>query len=327
MINIAFVGFKHNHIYSLYNQAKANPDVQIIAAYEEDPGYRKTAFDKYGIGFTHNSFEQLLQNKEINAIALGDYYAVRGSQAIEALKAGKHVISDKPLCTSLNELDEITALSHKKNLTVSLMLDLRFNQNAQHVRKIVSENIIGEIQNIFFSGQHPLSYGTRASWYFEEGKHGGTINDIAIHGIDLIRYITGLTLKRIIASRCWNAYAIHKPEFKDCAQFMIEMSNGAGLMADVSYSAPDITGSGLPSYWRFTLWGLKGFVEFDINSDNIIVARAGQKEIETIKTYRIEHDNVLSSFVDEINGKDARLCTASVLKSTKDTLLIQQASE
>ena len=37
-----------------------------------------------------------------------------------------------------------------------------------------------------FTAQHPLLYGTRAKWYFEEGKHGGSINDIGVHAVTLV---------------------------------------------------------------------------------------------------------------------------------------------
>ena len=324
-MNIAFIGFRHGHIYSLYDQAVNNPDVQILGAYESNKEARETAYNKIGVNFTHDDLGELLGEKDLDAVAIGDYFQIRGSHAIAALKAGKHVISDKPLCTSLQELDEITRLSKEKNLAVGMMLDLRFNNNALHVYRLVSEGVIGEIQNVFFSGQHPLSYGIRPAWYFEPGKHGGTINDIAIHGIDLIEHLTGLSLKKILYARCWNAYATEKTEFKDCAQFMVEMSNGAGLMADVSYSSPNSFGFSLPTYWRFTLWGIKGFIEFNITTDEIIVAIDGENKIQTIKTQDTNSGNTLTAFISEIDGESTSLNTATVLKATRDALLIQQA--
>ena len=48
----------------------------------------------------------------------------------------------------------------------------------------LQEGNLGEIIKLF--GGQLIPYGTRANWYFEEGKHVGTINDIAIHGIDLV---------------------------------------------------------------------------------------------------------------------------------------------
>ena len=97
-------------------------------------------------------------------------------------------------------------------------------------------------------------YGKRPGWYFEEGKHGGTINDIAIHGIDLLRYLTGSGVKVINAARTWNAFAKSAPAFCDSAQFMVTLENGAGVIADVSYSSPDSFGYLMPTYWQFCVW-------------------------------------------------------------------------
>jgi len=294
-----------------------------VAAYEADANARAAAEATLGVHFTHENYDDMLKDKNIDVVAIGDYFGIRGTQAIAALKAGKHVYADKPLCTSLAELDEIEKLAKEKNLKVGCMLDMRYNKFVQPVRNFIQEGKLGEVHNIFFSGQHPLMYGSRAGWYFEEGKHKGTINDIAVHGIDLIEYLTGLSMKKVIGARCWNAFATEVPSFKDCGQFMIELSNGAGLMADVSYSAPNSSGFTLPFYWRFTIWGTKGVMEFSYNSKDITLALDGKPSTEIITAPDVDTGDCLSVFVDELNEKPTDIDTNTVFKSTRDTLTIQ----
>lgn len=327
MIKIAFAGFRHGHINALYKLAEANPDVEIVAAYEADADARAAAEAAIGVRFTHESYEDMLNEENIDVIAIGDYYGIRGSLAIKALKAGKHIYADKPLCTSLEELDEIERLAREKNLKIGCMLDLRYHKNVQPVRDFIKSGKLGEVHAIFFSGQHPLLYGTRAGWYFEEGKHGGTINDIAIHGIDFVEYITGLSMKKVIGARCWNAFATEVPSFKDCAQFMVELSNGAGLMADVSYAAPNSSGYTLPFYWRFTIWGTKGVMEFTVGPNDITVALDGKPEAETISVPDVDPGDCLSVFVDELKGKGTDINTSTVIKATRATLTIQKHAD
>ncbi|HCS75525.1 MAG TPA: gfo/Idh/MocA family oxidoreductase, partial [Clostridiales bacterium] len=205
MIKIAFAGFRHGHINALYKLAEQNPDVQIVAAYEADADARAAAEADLGVNFAHDSYEDMLNEEDIDVVAIGDYYGKRGSLAIDALKAGKHVYADKPLCTSLDELDEIERLSREKALKVGCMLDMRQNKVVQPVRNFIQEGNLGEIHALFFSGQHPLMYGSRPDWYFEKGKHGGTINDIAIHGMDIVEYLTGLSMKSVTSARCWTS--------------------------------------------------------------------------------------------------------------------------
>lgn len=324
MTRFGFAGFRHGHINSLYKLAENNPNVEVVAAVEVDTAAREAAKKALGVKFTHENYEDMLNEKSIDVIAIGDYYGKRGSIAIAALKAGKHVYADKPLCTSLAELDEIEELSMEKNLKVGLMLDMRYNKTIPVVHRLIKEGTLGDIHAISFGGQHPLLYGTRPSWYFEEGKHGGTINDIAVHGIDMVQYITGLSVKRIIGARCWNAFAKEVPTFKDCGQFVVELTNGAGLMADVSYSAPDSTGYILPFYWRFTIWGSKGVMEFCHNSQDIIIALNGKPVAEIITAPDIDTGNCLSVFLDELEGKPVEINTASVIKTSRHTLTIQE---
>ncbi|NMB97548.1 MAG: Gfo/Idh/MocA family oxidoreductase [Clostridiaceae bacterium] len=327
MIKIAFAGFRHGHIYGLYELAQSNPDIEIVGAYEADTDTRVATEKNLGVFFNYDSYDDMLKDKNINVIAIGDYYAKRGSMAIAALKAGKHVYADKPLCISIKELDEIEALSREKGLKVGCMLDMRQCKFVQPARRFIQEGNLGEIHQIFFGGQHPLLYGSRANWYFEEGKHGGTINDIAIHGIDLVEYLTGLSMKRVISARCWNAFAKEVPSFKDSGQFMIELSNGAGLMADVSYSAPNSSGYILPFYWRFTIWGTKGVMEFSYNCNEITLALDGKPGIETMAIPDVDTGDCLSVFVDELKGKPTDIDTEQVFKATRATLKIQEFAD
>ena len=173
-----------------------------------------------------------------------------------------------------------------------------------------------------FTGQHPLSYGTRPGWYFEPGKHGGTINDIAIHGIDALRYMTGLGFSASVAARTWNAFAREVPFFNDCAQFIAEFEGGAGVVADVSYAAQTQTAWDMPSYWRFTIWGEEGCLEFKFGEDHLIYAGRDSQQIETIPCAKVE-DNWLTDFVKPFDAA----AVLDVLSSSEAVLRIQRIAD
>lgn len=327
MLRLGIAGFRHNHIYSLVNAAKKSERAECVGFWEEYPEDIKIAEKNYGITVTHKTYEEMLSDPNIDAIGIGNYYGARGKMAIAALKAGKHVIADKPLCTSLDELEEIKRLSKEKGLKVGLMLDLRHHKNVLAAKKLIDEGKIGEIHNIQFGGQHPLLYGARPSWYFEEGKHGGVINDIGIHGVDLVSYLTGLKINDIIGARCWNAYAKEEPSFKDCGQFMLSLSNGAGVIADISYSVPNTIGYGIPYYWEFKIWGSCGMLSFSASADGVKLYKNGEKEVLDVSPLETE-DNYLEAFIDEVLGmKSSLLSCEDVFNSSEATLLIQKKAD
>lgn len=324
-MNIAFAGFRHDHIFVLYNMAIAHKDFCVVGAFEKNNEARLNAEAK-GVTFVYDNYSDLLVDESVDVVAIGSCYGDRGKMAIEALMAGKHVICDKPLCTDLNELDKIEHLSKEKNLCVSCMFTMRFENKINAVKKIIENGNLGKINNVYIGGQHPLQYGRRPMWYFEKEKHGGVINDIAIHGIDLLTYLFGEEVVRINAARTWNCYAETQVDFKDSAQFMLTTKNNVGVICDVSYAIPNGVEFDLPFYWQFYIWGTKGVISFSFNEKETKYYLSGSKESLTIKEENFATD-YLSDFIKLVNGeKDVVLSSQDVFDSTRKTLEIQQVA-
>ena len=335
-MNLVFVGFKHRHTGAIYEEAMANPDITVLGAWEDTVEGRALA-DGLGLEFNYATLEDVLNDERVDAICLGGCYGERGGEAIAALKAGKHVYADKPVCTSLAEIDEIEKLSKEKNLKVGCYLTMRLSGGMRNIREMIADGTLGEIGAINVTGQHPLQYGTRPMWYFEDGKHGGTINDIAIHAVDLVRFLTGYGLKKVHGARTWNHFATEVKSFRDCGQFMVELENGAGFTGDVSYAAPASCGFNLETYWRTTIWGTRGVVEYKlkaahagIDSDTgaqLCVALDGSDGFKPVELKKYDV-TALGEFVKEINGgTDLIIDTAEVIRTSREVLTIQAAAE
>lgn len=320
---VSFAGFRHGHIYQLYDQVNAYPGAELRGCFEENEEARESAKNGRGIDFNYSSFDEILNDDKTDIVAIGDYYGARGSLAIKALRAGKHVIADKPVCITLEELDEIEKLVKENNLKFGCMLSLRYSKYTAVAKKVIKEHI-GDIHAVSFMGEHSLSYGSRPMWYFEKGKHGGTINDLAVHGVDLTEYLSGKRLANIEAARTWNAFAKEEPDFKDCAQFMVTMDGGCGVIADVSYAAPSKATFDIPYYWQFLIWGEGGMIKFAENGQPLEAYIDGRNSAEYIYGEDSPRNHIID-FCDEIDGKEEDLVcsTPQVLASSRDTLKIQ----
>jgi predicted dehydrogenase len=328
-LRLAFVGFRHGHIFDLYRRAQAMPEIEVVAACEEDTATRETLARDGAVAITHADCGRMLADCDCDAVAVGDYYALRGQRILDALSANKHVISDKPLCTRLDELDRIESLSAERDLRVACMLDMRDGGATITARALIQQGTIGEVHAITFGGQHPLLLGTRPAWYFEPGKHGGTINDIAIHAIDAIPWITGLRFASVHAARCWNAFAPAYPHFEGAAQLMLTLENGAGVIGDVSYMMPDSSGYGLPFYWRISFWGRKGVLEIAHNQDHVALALDGEEGVRNEPLLEGNPGGYLRSFLHDVAGTSGadELDTAASLRAARVSLLAQHAAD
>ena len=323
-MNLAVCGLRHGHIRTLIDLCRANPEVSLLGAFEADDTAREAARDT-GLIF-YDSYEALLADPRVEAVAVGDYYGIRGERTLQALSAGKHVISDKPLCTRMEELEQIASLCRQKHLVLGCLLDLRYDPALRLARDIVKGGALGEIHDVSFTGQHPLSWGVRPHWYFEPGKHGGTFNDIAVHGLDAVRFITGKDVARVDFARSWNAFAREAPDFPDCAQAALTLTGGAGLMLDVSYAAPHPSGMKLPPYWRFTFWGEGGFLEARLGDGFVTLALAGDEAPRKLPAKAVPGDP-LADFLTEVSGQRPIFDTESVLTASRAALVLQHAAD
>ncbi len=318
MKKILIAGLQHAHIKTLYDKILNTPDCEIVGVYDE-------LYDEnFGIKVTHRNFSQMLAECPADILAVGDAYGRRGKLIIEGLKNNLHIISDKPLCISLAELDEIELLARKNSAVIGCMLDLRENTNFYGAKKLIADGVIGKVRSLQFGGQHPLNFGKRPMWYFEENMHGGTINDIAIHALDICEFMLDCEISSFDFAESWNTFE-QMPHFQDGSRVAFTMTNGCRCMGEVSYFAPDVSGFSTPFYWRFTVWGEKGVLEFNYNDDGINAAFCGEEGMKKFAGSVNEWTD-LSSFIAEIDGKIPPLNTQHVLKISRKCLELQQKS-
>ena len=334
-IRFAFAGFRHSHIFDVVKRVAEHPDTTLVAACEADASTRAELADKKTVSVTHDDYERMLKEVPCDVIAVGDVFARRGPLVIRALQAGKHVLSDKPICTALDEWEQIRDLSRKRNLVVGCMLDLRGDGGMRTARRLMREGRIGPVQTATFHGQHAFYLASRPKWYFQSGLHGGTINDLGVHGIDAVRWMTGQEITEIIAARTWNAKATPYPYFHDCAQVFLRLSEGGGVLGDVSYLAPDGCGRRendlrmYPPGWRFTFHGTGGMIETFHSGPYVVLARDGDKEPQFVEPEQTVHGAYFLDFLSQVHGRpeEISLTTDEVLRSSYVTLLAQRAAD
>ena len=198
------------------------------------------------------------------------------------------------------------------------MFTMRDSAMLAAVREFIASGRLGEVMQIQISAQHPLLFGTRPDWYFKDGMHGGTINDIGCHAFDILPYLTGHAIKAVTAARTWQAQQTNS-NFCDAGQFMLELANGCGVMCDVSYSAPASQGYTHPCYWRFNIWGTNGMMEFKASDQNCKLYLNGSDHEELMPVKADFNSSYLETFLQEIAGQPTLFATKDVLEAANGT--------
>ena len=135
----------------------------------------------------------LFAQTEPDIVVVAGIYGDRGRVIVDALNAGCHVVADKPMCTTLDELDAITVASQKNNKTVTLLLEKRYYPETLAAQEVLERGELGALVGISSSGPHKLNRQTRPDWFFEPERYGGILNDLTVHDIDLALTLTKAT--------------------------------------------------------------------------------------------------------------------------------------
>lgn len=136
---------------------------------------------------------------------------------------------------------------------------------------------------------------------------------------------TNSEIDEVLSARCWNFYADKVPYFKDSAQLMLKMQSGAGVIADVSYAAPNSLGFVMPTYWEFKIWGQDGMIKFNYNDAGVYLYKNGNSDVEIYDGINPDK-NYFDKFLNDIYNNTYEY-SDSVLTTVKETLKIQNIAK
>jgi predicted dehydrogenase len=156
----------------------------------------------FGIATTTTDYREILRDKTIDAVHICTPNAQHFSMAKDALKAGKHVLCEKPLATSVEEGEELVSLAAEHKLRNCVCHNLRYYPMVQQMRCMREAGDLGEILVIQGTySQDWLLYDTDWNWRVETSAGGPSrcMADIGSHWFDMAEHVTGLRVSSLCA--------------------------------------------------------------------------------------------------------------------------------
>jgi predicted dehydrogenase len=243
--------------HQIHNQMKDHKKAYVTAISEIGKDKLPKELLNDSIKF-YEDFDSFISDPDIDVVSICAPKRIdQKDMAIKAMKAGKHVYSEKPCAYTEKDLDEIMAVSKKTGKLFHEMAGSAFDEPFISITELLKNGTIGEIVQVFAQKSYP--YKTSAGRPQDDSTDGGLIRWIAVHAVRFVEHTTGLKIKDIYAMETRHANPVIGGDLKMAASFMFSLENGAVGSIVSNY----LNQNKFPTWGNehLRIWGTKGFVE------------------------------------------------------------------
>ena len=182
-----------------------NPHAQLVGYYNPTTSRAEQMAAKYG-GKVYKDIDELINDPEIDAVLVCLANQAHASVTIQALKAGKDVLCEKPMATTLEECEAMIAAAKESGKTLMIAQNQRLTAAHRKAREMISEGKIGKVltfrTTFGHSGPEMWSIAqSKGTWFFDKKKAAmGVMADLGIHKTDLIQYLLDENIVKVSAN-------------------------------------------------------------------------------------------------------------------------------
>ncbi|MAU08664.1 MAG: dehydrogenase [Anaerolineaceae bacterium] len=201
MVTAAVVGT--GFIGPVHAEALHRMGVNVRGILGSSPEKSREAAQKNGLEIGYDDYQQILDDPQVDVVHITTPNVFHFDMAKRALLAGKHVVCEKPLAMTSAETAELVEIAEANpHLISAVNYNIRFYPMALHAHDLVQKGEIGEVYSVRGGYvQDWLLFDTDWNWRLQAEKSGDTraIGDIGTHWMDLVGFITGLKVEKLLA--------------------------------------------------------------------------------------------------------------------------------
>ncbi|HLV35291.1 MAG TPA: Gfo/Idh/MocA family oxidoreductase [Spirillospora sp.] len=271
-LRYALVGVGAN----VYNMHKAGLELdcnEVVAVCDirEEPAKREAEF--WGCPYFLD-YRQMIAETEADALVVMVPHTLHAEMSIHAMRAGLHVLCEKPMAIHVAEADEMIKVAQETGKILAINFQQRLRPEVMAAKELIDEGRLGTIQQVDIKITWTRTYkyyreaGWRGTW---AGEGGALLMNQAPHDLDMICHLVGMP-KRLYA---WTPTIAHQIAPEDTAQAMLQWDNGA-----IGSFHASTAEAGQPQ--RFEIIGTGGHLQ--VNRGSLRFASFDTDVIEFIKT-------------------------------------------
>jgi len=226
-------------------------DARIVAVADPQPERRKEAVDEFGCK-AYERIDDMLNQDDVEVAVIATPSISHGPDAIASLRAGKHVIVEKPMAMNVAEADCMIAAAGETGRKLMVHQNYRFRREFTHLTEIVDSGLLGRLYHIrnYLTGFNP-----RYDWQTLAKNGGGLLNNTCPHFIDMILQLLGAPVTEVMGDLRQIASA---GDVEDHVKAMLRAANGC--TADMEITTAQNVAASMP---KWILCGTHGTLTCD----------------------------------------------------------------
>jgi len=234
---------------------QGHPRAQVMAAANLHRESLGRLVRQFSIPKAYTSFEEMASDPDIDAVVIGLPNALHAPVTVQMLEAGKHVLCEKPMATSVAEGERMIAAAERSGRTLMIAHMWRYDREIRWLHDLVKEGTLGRI---FKAKSHAIwlyEGPPPGSWFVSEEMAGfGALADMGVHSLDTLRYVLGGARPlKVFASV--GTYLRDDIEVDDTGTLLIEFEGGTHALVEAGWN--HLYADGLEGYTQ--VYGTKGY--------------------------------------------------------------------
>ena len=313
IIGVGTIGSVHANNYANV------PNAEVVALCDILPDRLAEKAKLHGVAKTYTDFNDLLADPQIDAVSVCVPNHMHAPIAIAALKAGKHVMLEKPMTLSAKLGKQILEARDKSGKLLQMGMVWRQRSSAQLVKEVIDNGRLGNIYQIRVKLIRRRGIPGLGGWFTTKAMSGGGgLIDIAVHFLDLVMWLSGKWNPTKVSAKTYSKFGSPIKDYHyvsmwagppqpkgtfdvdDYAVGMVRFGSETTLSFEVAWAcnAED------ESYVE--LLGDKGGIKLDVESDPILRTEIDNRIADVTLQYNKKDNNFtveLQKFCDAVQGK------------------------
>lgn len=195
-VNVCLIGCGRAGLIHARNFSKSIDKGRLIALCDPTPEKLTSAQKELNCSYTYKNYKEALKNPEIDAVIVVTPTVYHKEIVVDAAKAGKHILCEKPLAMDENECLEMIQAAEENNVKLQVGFMRRYDESFIAAKKEIEEGAIGEVVMV-----KSLTHGPSEPkpWMYDIQNSNGPIGEVNSHDLDTLRWLTNQEIDTIYA--------------------------------------------------------------------------------------------------------------------------------